>query len=101
MGVNAVLETRAGEVLSRVDDESGILAKVLPEGAFARYPLLGCVDRYGDTVFNGLQAVHVLAEITMLSNGLPQAEVAVLGAVRDLAVRCEAGPHLYLRFEGD
>lgn len=101
MGVNAVLETRAGEVLSRVDDGNGILAKVLPDGASARYPLLACVDRYGDTVFNGLQAVHILAEIALLSNGLPEAELAVLRAVRDLAVRCEAGPHLYLRFEGD
>ncbi len=90
----------------RLQDEKG--APVLPYEAaieFQTVPsngsftLLHYLDPYGDTYFNHVQMSDFLGDWDSLR---PEAaERQQWTVVRDMAVRCQNEPHLYLRFIGD
>ncbi len=65
--------------------------------------LLRYVDPYGETVFNGMQAADLVAEIERLatSNNATNLERRGLDRLRVMAERCRDSPHLYLWFIGD
>lgn len=70
---------------------------MIPAGADFR--LLRYVDPYGDTYFNQRQMADFLVDWNALKPTDDQREQWIL--VRDMAVKCQQEPHLYLRFIGD
>lgn len=66
--------------------------------------MLGHIDRYGNTIFNGGQMQTLLAELNELERASPELierEVDVVTEIREL---CKIGirrPHSYLWFIGD
>ncbi|HVA19742.1 MAG TPA: hypothetical protein VMU55_06190 [Solirubrobacteraceae bacterium] len=79
------------------------------DGALARaqefadtYPRLAEVDPYGDTTFNGLQIPALLEELTRLMEETDTpSQLQWLFDLRDVAERCRATPHAYLKLLGD
>jgi hypothetical protein len=70
---------------------------VLPENE--RSALLRYIDPYGDTYFNRIQMDDFLADWAKVTP--PNNEREQWQLVQDMATRCQAEPHLYLRFIGD
>ena len=90
----------------RLQDERG--KPIIPEDVvieLQRFPtmsyfgLLGYVDPYGDTYFNGVQMKDFLADWDKLHPSGEQREQCQL--VRNIAIRCRDEVHLYLCFIGD
>ena len=90
----------------RVQDENGVAVsggdaviefELIDNGR--GFKLLHYVDRYGDTYFNGIQMPDFLADWDTLRPA--SAEQQQWAAVRNMAIRCQSEPHLYLRFIGD
>lgn len=91
--------------LARIADAGGgWIGDALPLGAemFGRYPLLSCIDPYGRTVFNSVQAPFLVAELTRWKEeGTSNAEgEALLAKLVSLAQECER-EHKALVFIGD
>jgi hypothetical protein len=100
MGISVVLRSESQEVLDRVDDDNNLLHVLLPTESSES--ILGVVDWYGDTIFNRLQMDQFLPEWEMLKQrASTQNEVALIEKVKELALRCQSEPHLYLAFIGD
>jgi hypothetical protein len=55
MGLEIVLQTESGAKIDSVADPKNYLGKLLPQINDESHPLLGGIDPYGDTVFNGIQ----------------------------------------------
>ena len=93
MGINFELRDEQGDVV----EPGGILEVAqLPAYRDARYPYLGLIDPYGDTMFGRYQMVAVLPELERWSAERPSREASL---VVDLARKCTV--HLYLWFIGD
>lgn len=102
MGVDISLQTEDGKVLDTVGDPANILQHLLPTQPNDQIKLLGYVDWYGDTIFNRGQMKAILADLDQLSKNAVDPEHAhLLKRIKQLAERCSAEPHLYLRFRGD
>jgi len=108
MGVNAVLRSEAGEQIRNLVDPSG--GTFDAAGDFDRVlsrhdsdlVLLKYVDPYGDTVFNKLQMLDLLADIDVLrGDDLQPAEERGLARLQGIAERCRDEVHLYVWFLGD
>jgi len=90
--------TRLGEIL----DSTNILHRLLPSHDDESYHCLRYVDWYGDTVFNRLQMETVLGELDRIRlHARESGEEDLVDRVKELARRCQAEPHLYLKFYGD
>ena len=76
------------------------LDRVMPPLGDPDFPMLGFVDRYGDTVFNGLQMQRVLPEVRLLRELTPDPPSA-LEELETLAEQCAEGVHQFLVFVGD
>ena len=64
--------------------------------------MLAAVDWYGDTIFNRLQMDRFLSEWEILKQrSSTSEEAALIEKVKELALRCLSGTHLYLAFIGD
>ena len=64
--------------------------------------MLGFIDPYGDTLFNGLQMQLFIPEWDrVMRNVTDEADVEFLSKVRLMAERCMKDPHTFLRFVGD
>ena len=102
MGITAVLETEDGKKLETVEDPTNVLHRILPEAGDPSYQCLSCIDWYGDTIFNYLQAQQLLAEWQTLAGkkGDPETERVVDG-IHKLAERLREERHVYLKFYGD
>lgn len=102
MGLGISLQDELGAELETVVDPKNLLGKLLPEQDDPAHPMLGSIDFYGDTVFNRMQMGRFLTEWTDVATkaGTPE-ERALVTAVRELALRCQDGVHLYLKFIGD
>jgi hypothetical protein len=102
MGMSISLETEGGKVLDSVSDPMNALHQILPDTKDAGYVHLNCIDWYGDTMFNVLQIPRFISEWNRI---LPVAEIrgaTILHAhVLQMAQRCLAEVHVYLRFRGD
>ena len=78
-----------------------ILNRLLPLGD-SSFPLLGFIDPYGDTIFNGVQMQLFLQEWDrLLKKTVNEDYLHLLRQIRSSAERCESGTHLYVRFIGD
>jgi len=62
MGISIILQDEKGNSIERVDDESDILHRLLPNVDDSNYQMLRSIDRYGDTTFNKLQMKSFLNE---------------------------------------
>ncbi len=102
MGLNIALEDEAGNALETLTDDGNLLHGLLPAHDDDAYPMLGSIDWYGDTVFNALQMARFIAEWDRLLQREAVAGAKELAAgIRQLALRCKEGVHLYLKFIGD
>ncbi len=102
MGLNVILETEKGERLSEAHDPRKLLNKILPDATDRSYEVIRFIDRYGHTLFNGVQIPYLLEDLKKLV-ALTQDNdtLLMLQRVRELAMRCEKEPHLYIRVLGD
>jgi hypothetical protein len=89
------LRNERGEVI-----ESGgtVEAAHLPDYCDPRYPYLGLIDPYGDTMFGSYQMVALVPELERWSVERPSHEASL---ILDLARRCAKEVHVYLWFVGD
>jgi len=104
MGITAILERENGEPVEVVGDPTNVLHRFLPTHSDPAYPYLSCIDWYGDTVFNYLQAPQFLREWQRLRDeqedpGLEARQV--IDGVQGLAERLRDERFLYLKFYGD
>jgi len=101
MGFDINLESENGKVLATVSDPKNLLHRLF-ERSISTQPLIAEIDWYGNTTFNRLQIPRFLAEWAELAKQSPsQEEADIVSQVKELAVRCEGGVHLYLKFIGD
>jgi hypothetical protein len=102
MGIDVHLENESGKRLDSILDPKGMVARLLPIDD-DRFPLLRHVDLYGDTIFNRSQCRQVLCELELLEKSEKHQPdiVACLNQLKKLARKCDAEPHLYLKFMGD
>jgi len=101
MGFDINLETERGEILSTISDPKNLLHRLL-ERAFDEEPLLVELDWYGDTIFNRLQIPRFLSMWQAVARqARTEEDEALVNGVKELAVRCGGGVHLYLKFVGD
>jgi hypothetical protein len=102
MGFEVRLQDEFGAQLDTVSDPKNILDRLFPEPGNSDYPMLGSLDPYADTVFNGLQMGWFLAELVKVSAKaqIPE-EQELLLKVESMAKRVRDETHLYLKFVGD
>jgi hypothetical protein len=101
MPLSIVLETLHHKRFDEALFPYGDLNRLLPFGD-PLYPLLGSVDPYGNTIFNGLQMERFIQEWDrVMVKAEDKDDKKLLAKVRELAIRCEAEPHTFLRFVGD
>ena len=102
MGIDVFLEDERGKPIDQILDPKNALAGLFPIGD-TTFALLQYVDRYGNAVFNRHQMDGVLGELQRVQRDPMRGdeERAVLEQVIELARRCQAGVHLYLKFYGD
>jgi len=102
MGLNVELQDELGGRIDGVDDPRRLLDTLLPQPGDDEYPVLGSIDPYGDTVFNGLQMRRFLPEWVAVSQKAKSADEQVLvSVIESLAKRCRDEVHVYLKFIGD
>jgi len=102
MGLEIVLQTESGAKVDSVADPKNYLGKLLPQIDDESHPLLGGIDPYGDTVFNGIQIRRFLLEWEAVSsNAVTTEERELVSKIEELALRCRDEVHLYIRFVGD
>jgi hypothetical protein len=102
MGLAVTVEAEDGSQIAEVLDPTNVLHRLLPSKGDDTYYCLRYVDRYGNTVFNRLQMETVLQELErMRVNARGADELELLARLAELARRCQAEPHLYLKFYGD
>ncbi len=102
MGVNVVLKDEWNHEMERLGDSGNDLAHLLPGYANRSYQCLWGIDRYTNTVFNGLQCAALLEDLGRLRRvARTPEEIAAIDAVSRLAAKCSKGVHLYLWFLGD
>lgn len=77
------------------------LERLLPFG-HTSFPMLGCIDPYGDTLFSGVQMRLFIPEWDrLMQNVTDKDDTAFLSKVRKMAEKCMNQPHIFLRFAGD
>ncbi len=101
MAIDVRLQTEMGEKKDEVLDICCSLTHLWPCGDQS-FPLLQYIDPYGSTVFNRPQMPEVQKELDILISCASSDEQRdVIRQIRNLAVRCQEKPHLFLRFIGD
>jgi hypothetical protein len=102
MGVNLQWETEGGGRLEELPDPHNRVSELLPDWRDESSICLRFVDLYGDTVFNRLQLPVLIAELEASVALVTDSNVAAHGrAILELAQKCQAAVHTYLRFLGD
>ncbi len=103
MGLTIQLQDESGTAIAEaIQDPANSFAKLLPQEDDKSFHLIRYIDRYGNTVFNGIQMKDLLTDLTVLegrATNLPDRQI--VAAIRDLAGKCEEEPHRYLKFIGD
>lgn len=102
MGFEVRLQDELGGQLDTVGDPKNILDRLFPEPGDPGHPMLGSIDPYADTVFNGLQMKSFLGELAEISlKAQTPEEQALISKVESMAKRARDEVHLYLKFIGD
>ncbi|HST09771.1 MAG TPA: hypothetical protein VLL05_05310 [Terriglobales bacterium] len=95
------LETLDHKKLDQEVPPRELLNRLLPFGD-SSFPLLGAVDPYGNTIFKGLQIPQLMAEWERSKAHLKDEDDRAFSLrLRNMAERCMAEPHTFLRFIGD
>jgi hypothetical protein len=75
---------------------------ILPKTGDPAYPLLGNLDPYDDTIFNGWQTMNLIRELKALDTDPENAERReTIRRLIDLCSLCEPASHRSIRFIGD
>jgi hypothetical protein len=102
VGLEIVLQTEVGACVDSVADPGNYLGKLLQEKDGDKYPMLGGIDPYGDTIFNGIQIRRFLSEWPQVAAKAGTLEERQLfSKIEELSRRCRDGIHLYIRFADD
>ncbi|MFC1483853.1 hypothetical protein ACFL6Q_02245 [Candidatus Neomarinimicrobiota bacterium] len=102
MAIDVVLITEEGENIELVFDPENALSYLTPDLEDESFHLLRFIDPYGDTIFNRLQMETFIKEWKRIgSMAESEAEKALVKDVEQLAHRCLAEVHTYLKFIGD
>jgi hypothetical protein len=102
MPISVILTDEDGEEVERLDDVGNLLHRLLPSVDDGSYQYLRFIDWYGDTVFNQLQIEPFISEWARLEAAATAPEdKQLLSRISNLAKKCQAEPHLFLKFEGD
>ena len=102
MGFEVVVEDELGNKVASFEDPKNILHSIFPTQDDINYRCLNRVDWYGDTTFNRNQIPDVRKELECLVKTRRNAEeLTALNILITLAIQCETGSHLYLKFYGD
>jgi hypothetical protein len=128
MGCDLHLEDERGAQLADLPDPRDYVGWAVGLASASPTVCLRFIDPYGDTVFNRGQAPVLIQELVMARDLVTESAIAKLAEARfgttwqhdaqlrqlsasavkahidkmlDLARRCEAEPHLYLKFYGD
>ncbi|HEX8833230.1 MAG TPA: hypothetical protein VF719_03480 [Abditibacteriaceae bacterium] len=102
MFIDVVLQTGQGEQIEQALDWHQTVSLLIPSREDATFCCLRFIDPHSDTVFNSLQMSVFLEEWDRVqTNAQTQEQKDMWHQVRALAVQCEEGNHLYLRFRGD
>ena len=103
MGLTIELQNEQGSSIApAIDDPTNALGALLPSENDDSYQLLKYIDRYGSTIFNGIQMKSLIQDLLRLESraaGSPAAQI--VQSIVMLAHKCDEGPHLYLNFIGD
>lgn len=101
MGFGVALQDERGRAIEQVSDPKNLLHRVL-ERAIPDDRLLEEIDWNGNTTFNRHQMSRFLSEWeTVAKHCKSIEEVELIDKIKSLAIRCEKGVHLYLKFIGD
>ncbi len=80
---------------------AGVLNRLLPL-VDLKFPLLQYIDEYGNKIFNGNQMAQLLRELEVVAQrATTEEEKQAFQRIRDVALECQAIPHLFVRFIGD
>ena len=101
MSFVVAIQDETCQILERVIDEQNVLMMLLRDEAATEFQLLRFIDPYGDTIFNRPQIATVLAELERIAVNASTKATEFLEAVKTLALRVAAEPHLYLKIIGD
>jgi hypothetical protein len=102
VGLSIALQDEIGDKLAIVVDPKNLFGRLLPDPADASFVCLRFIDPYQDTTFNQWQMEPFIHEMGRVATRATTAEQKqILDGVVDLARRCAAEPHLYLKFYGD
>ncbi|MGW4237060.1 hypothetical protein ACWEJP_09495 [Streptomyces sp. NPDC004749] len=88
-----------GEVIRKIVADSDFDPVLLGVDA-ARYPCLGGIDSYGDTIFNGLQVQRLLEELDSYK-AICSASVEFMEDLDELCRMVKSGTHRFIWFIGD
>lgn len=110
MPISIEVRSQRQQLIATLRDVSESIPRV-PESLSAadlptdrdRFPMLGYLDPFGNTIFNQLQALEVVEELTRLAQAHPDnADASARArAVRVLVAAHMRRPHTYLWFLGD
>src|SRR6187431_3132443 len=101
MPLTVALQSGTGEVLDRILDPEAALSRLLPTEGSSAYSFLSSIDRYGDTIFNRVQAPRFLKEwedVQAKTESAYERELCL--SIRNLFQKMHDGVHLYVRFIG-
>jgi hypothetical protein len=102
VGLTIALEGEIGDKLSVVVDPKNLIGRLLPDPGDESFVCLRFIDPYQDTTFNQWQMAPFIQEVGRIATRATTLEQKeILDAVVDLARKCAAEPHLYLKFYGD
>lgn len=102
MGIEVRIEDESGNKLASFSDPTNILHRILPRYTDRTFRCLNFVDWYGNTTFNRYQVHEVREELKRLAAEKRTAdETEFIEKLDVFAMRCDAEPHLYLKFQGD
>ena len=103
MGLAIQLQNEHGVALApAVEDRTNSFAKLLPSEDDNSFHLIRYVDRYGNTLFNGIQMNDLRLDLALLERRATNAaDRQIIAAIKELTQRCEEEPHRYLKFIGD
>jgi hypothetical protein len=102
MGLTITLEDETGKRYQEIGDPHHFLINMINDYDVSKTSFLRFIDPYGDTVFNSLQVNEFRHELAKLRDTTKkQEEYDLLAKIDELAKKCLAGHHLYLKIYGD
>ncbi|MFJ5530566.1 hypothetical protein [Streptomyces sp. NPDC093261] len=99
MPLSILVRTYTGEVLATSVHPS--IGAVCESARKQGLVMLGCVDKYDDTVFNRNQVSHIRGEVAQLRELCVADEMEALSELTELLEVVSERPHRYLLFNGD